>query len=66
MRVAPTSGRPSGVTGREPTHSSCLSSRSTPWNRCRTDARIASIRRGWSGSSGPRNSMVPAMRNRPW
>ena len=65
-RVAPTSGLPSGETGRGPTHMSVIPFQSTPVSSGRADLMMASMRRCTSGSSGPRNSMVPATRSLPW
>ncbi len=63
--AAPTSGSPSAVTGRDPTHWSCRSSRFTPVTSGRADFTIASIRSTSSGASVGRNSIVPATRSRP-
>ena len=62
--VGPTSGRPSGVHGRDPTHSSRRSSRSTPARNGRTASTTAAIRRGSRASPGRRNSIIPATRSR--
>jgi hypothetical protein len=62
--VAPSSGSPSGVQGREPTHSLRRSSRSTPVRNGRAASTIARMRRGSRGSPGRRNSIIPATRSR--
>ena len=62
--VPPISGSPSDVHGRDPTHSSCRRSRSTPLSSGRAASTIASMRRGSSAASGERNSIIPATRSR--
>src|SRR5690606_31409742 len=62
--VAPMSGRPSVVQGREPTHSSWRAFRSAPVSSGRAASAMALIRRESSGASGLRNSIIPATRSR--
>src|ERR1700722_16560239 len=58
-------GRPSGVRGRSPRHTSRVSYSSTPTRYSRTARRIASTRRGLIEKFKPANSRVPANRRIP-
>ncbi len=62
--VAPMSGSPSAVHGREPTHSSWRWSRSAPLRSGRAASTMAWMRRWSSAASGLRNSIMPATRSR--
>ena len=62
--MAPMSGRPSTVHGREPTHSSWRWSRSAPLSSGRAASTMAWMRRWSSAASGLRNSIMPATRRR--
>jgi hypothetical protein len=59
--VRPISGRPSGVTGREPTHSSTRRSGRASASIGHTASAISSIRRARSAAPGGRSSMIPAI-----